>query len=239
MSNTYFQFKQFIIHQENCAMKVCTDACLFGAWVAEKVGNGQMKVDSVLDIGAGTGLLSLMIAQRSDARIDAVELDEQAAQQATDNFELSNRKERLQVIQGDIRTIHLGKKYALIISNPPFFENDLKSNDAQRNLALHSQELGLEELLDVVQKQLSDHGKFAVLLPYHRKEAFTNLALAQGFFPEEEACVKQTPSHNYFRVMFLFGRQPADIKKDFIIIREREQYTSAFTKLLKDYYLKL
>lgn len=239
MSNTYFQFKQFIIHQQNCAMKVCTDACLFGAWVAGKVGRGQMAVDSALDIGTGTGLLSLMIAQRSDARIDAVELDEHAAQQAAENFELSNWGERLQVIQGDIRTVHLGKKYDLIISNPPFFENDLKSPDAQRNLALHSQELGLDELLAAAKKQLSDNGKFAVLLPYHRKEAFIKLALNEGFFFEEEVVVKQTPSHNYFRVMFLFGREPVTSKNESIVIRDREQYTSAFTELLKDYYLKL
>ncbi|MES2372934.1 MAG: methyltransferase [Bacteroidota bacterium] len=239
MSNTYFQFKQFIIHQQNCAMKVCTDACLFGAWIAGKVGGGQMAVDSVLDIGTGTGLLGLMIAQRSNAKIDAVELDEPAAQQAAENFELSNWREKLQVIQGDIRTVHLGKNYDLIISNPPFFENDLKSPDAQRNLALHSQELGLDELLATVKKQLTDNGKFAVLLPYHRKETFIKLALGEGFFVEEETSVKQTPSHNYFRIMFLFGKEPIATKRESIVIRDGEQYTSEFTDLLKDYYLKL
>jgi tRNA1Val (adenine37-N6)-methyltransferase len=142
-----------------------------------------MAVDSVLDIGTGTGLLSLMIAQKSNARIDAVELDEHAAQQAAENFELSNWKERLQVIQGDIKTVHLGKKYDFIISNPPFFENDLKSPDAQRNLALHSQELGLDELFSAIKKHWLINGKFAVLLPYHRKEAFRSLALEEGFFP--------------------------------------------------------
>lgn len=220
-------------------MKVCTDACLFGAWVAEKVGRGQMAVDSVLDIGTGTGLLSLVMAQRFPAKIDAIELDEHAAQQAAENFELSKWREKLQVIQGDVRTIHLGKKYDLIISNPPFFENDLKSPDAQRNLALHSQELGLEELLAAVKKQLNDKGKFAVLLPYHRKDAFIQLALNEGFFPEEEASVKQTPLHTYFRVMFLFGRERVAAKNESIVIRDGEQYTVAFTELLKDFYLKL
>jgi tRNA1Val (adenine37-N6)-methyltransferase len=239
MSNTYFQFKQFIIHQQNCAMKVCTDACLFGAWVAGKVERGQLSFDSVLDIGTGTGLLSLMMAQKSMARIDAIELDEHAAQQATENFELSNWSERLQVIPGDIKTVHLGKKYDFIISNPPFFENDLKSRDTQRNLALHSQELGLDELISSIKKQLADHGKFAVLLPYHRKEAFARLAFDEGFSLEEEACVKQTPLHNYFRVMFLFGSEPVAVKNESIIIRDGEQYTSVFTDLLKDYYLKL
>ncbi|MES2328748.1 MAG: methyltransferase [Bacteroidota bacterium] len=239
MSNTYFQFKQFIIHQESCAMKVCTDACLFGAWMAGKVVGGQMAVDSVLDIGAGTGLLSLMIAQQSAARIDAVELDKHAATQASDNFELSKWKERLQLIQGDIKTLHLGKKYDLIISNPPFFENDLKSADTQRNLALHSNELSLPELLAAIKKHLAENGKFAVLLPYHRKIEFEKLALEEGFFVEEEISVKQTPAHNFFRMMFLFGKEACVAKTDSLTIRDGEQYTSEFIDLLREYYLKL
>jgi len=111
MSNTYFRFKQFTIHQDRCAMKVCTDACLFGAWLAEKVNGWQLADISILDLGAGTGLLSLMLAQQNTARIDAVELDENAAEQAAENFDTSPWRNRLQVIQGDIRTVHLGKKY--------------------------------------------------------------------------------------------------------------------------------
>ncbi len=238
MSNTYFQFKQFIIHQDNCAMKVCTDACLFGAWIAQQVGD-YTNIDSILDVGTGTGLLSLMVAQQSPAIIDAVELDEAAAEQARDNFELSPWKERLQVIQGDVRKIHFGKKYQLIISNPPFFEDDLKSADAKRNLALHSAALGFEEFLTVIKNYLLPEGKFAVLLPYHRKDAFIKMAAEYSFFPEKEIAVQQTAVHAYFRAMLLFTAREGPIKKSILIIREEDHYTEAFTELLNDYYLKL
>jgi tRNA1Val (adenine37-N6)-methyltransferase len=243
MSNTYFQFKQFTIHQDHCAMKVCTDACLFGAWVGAKVkthlSRAGTKVKNALDIGAGTGLLSLMIAQECDIMIDAVELDENAAEQAADNFELSPWKERLQVLQGDIRKIHLGRKYELVISNPPFFENALKSPDGKRNLALHSEMLGLEELIDVVQEHLADDALFAVLLPFDRKDACIALATTQGLHLAEETAVKQSNTHSFFRAMLLFATVPSDISRTSMNIREDDGYSEAFTSLLKPYYLKL
>ncbi len=239
MSNTYFQFKEFTIHQEHCAMKVCTDACLFGAWAGKKDDGWQMTDGRVLDIGAGTGLLSLMVAQRSKAMIDAVELDEEAARQAADNFEASPWEKRCQVIQGDARTVHLGRKYDLIISNPPFFEHDLKSGNAQRDLALHSESLNFSELLTVIKKYLADNGRFALLLPWHRKSEFEELAFGEGFYVTESVSVKQTPNHSYFRAMLLFGsiQQPALTSE--IIIREGDSYSMEFSKLLQDYYLNL
>ena len=220
-------------------MKVCTDACLFGAWVGGKVGGWEMVVDSILDIGTGTGLLSLMLAQKSTAHIDAIELDEHAAEQAAENFETSEWKQRLQVITADTRTVHLGKKYDLIISNPPFFENDLKSGNTQRNLALHSQELSLTELLAVISKHISDTGKFALLLPYHRKPEFEKLAADTGFYLEESVSVKQTPNHNFFRLMFLFGRTKVTGMESEMYIRNEDVYGEEFMDLLRDYYLKL
>ncbi|MEA3425438.1 MAG: methyltransferase [Bacteroidota bacterium] len=238
MSNSFFQFKQFTIHQERCAMKVCTDACLFGAWMAAKTTHIGAD-SSILDIGAGTGLLSLMLAQQNRARIDAVELDEHAAEQAAENFEASPWQERLQVIRGDIRSVHLGKKYALIISNPPFFENDLKSTDSRRNLALHSEALSLEELLAAALAHLTDHGQLAILLPYHRKQAFEELAAAKGCYLNEAISVKQTPAHPCFRAMLLFGRVKTTPQMQTIVIREGDAYTAPFRTLLAPYYLKL
>ena len=241
MSNTYFRFKQFTVQQDRCAMKVCTDACLFGAWVGRKMteGRGKMTDGRGLDIGAGTGLLSLMLAQQTVLQMDAIELDKEAAEQALENFEASPWKERLLLIEGDARLVHLGRKYDLIISNPPFFNNDLKSDDAQRNLALHSRELSFSELMAVIKQHLAPGGKFAVLLPFHRKDAFEKIALREGFAPEEIVLVKQTPVHAYFRVMYLFSTIPVSTNQSVITILEGEQYSAVFTGLLKDYYFKL
>ena len=239
MSNTYFQCKQFIIHQERCAMKVCTDACLFGAWIAGQLRSEKYEVRTILDIGAGTGLLSMMLAQQSTAFIDAIELDEDAAEQAAENFEATPWKEKLQVIRADARTVHLGRKYDLIISNPPFFRNDLKSDDTKRNLALHSEALSLEELLLVIRKYLVENGRFALLLPFHRTAECKELAKASGFYPAEEVSVRQTPNHAYFRTMLLFSGTECIEKHTTLTIREEDRYTAAFTELLKDYYVQL
>lgn len=220
-------------------MKVCTDACLFGGWISKIVGSWQMKDGRALDIGAGTGLLSLMLAQQTNLQIDAIEMDTDAAAQAFENFETSAWKERLQIIEGDAKLVHLGRKYDLIISNPPFFDNDLKSPDALRNLALHSRELNLPELLAVIKKHLAANGKFAVLLPWHRKEEFEKMVLSEGFYLEETVAVRQTLRHPFFRVMFLFAATPVAATQHTITIREGDQYSDAFTDLLREYYLKL
>lgn len=237
MPNNYFQFKQFIVHQDKCAMKVCTDACLFGAYVADKFQRTTPKFH-VLDIGTGTGLLSLMLAQKNNtAQIDAVEIDKAAAQQAKENFRISPWKNRLHLHHTPIQQFGFNT-YDLIISNPPFYQNDLKTDDAKRNLAMHSAALGLDDLLDIIQIHLLPHGKFAVLLPYHRSANFQNHALLKDFFLEEEICMKQTPKHSYFRSMLFFGRSKTQTKHSEIIITgEKGKYTREFNELLTDYYL--
>lgn len=219
-------------------MKVCTDACLFGAWVAEKLQNTNYEVRSVLDIGVGTGLLSLMLAQKTEARIDAVELDEPAAEQAAENFANSPWQKRLQLIQGDAKLLSFEKKYDCIISNPPFFDNDLKSNNAKRNLALHSEALSLVELVSIVQNNLANQGRFAVLLPFHRQQEMIALSEKNNLFLQEKASVKQSDKHAYFRTMLLFGKQQATESESEITIREGENYSAIFQQLLADYYLK-
>lgn len=238
MSNSFFKFKQFTIQQQHCAMKVCTDACLFGSWLSARarVLPGQ----SILDIGTGTGLLSLMMAQRSEAFIDAVEIDEAAAQQAAMNFDASPWAERLNLITGDIKKLAFTKKYDLVFSNPPFFAHHLKSEDSKRNLALHSDALNLEELLSVVVKVLAEKGKFAVLLPAQQAEEMEKLAATQGLQVEEKVWVKQTPRHPWFRVFLLFFAHPAaTVNKEITIKDEFNEYTQEFVALLKDYYLFL
>jgi tRNA1Val (adenine37-N6)-methyltransferase len=239
MPNNYFEFKQFKVEQDKCAMKVCTDACLFGAFVASKFQVTNSKFH-VLDIGTGTGLLSLMLARKNEnASIDAVEIDRAAAEQAKENFRNSPWKDRLHIHHQPIQEFGFNK-YDLIISNPPFYENDLKSDSAKRNLALHSTALGLDDLLDIILKHLGSNGKFGVLLPYHRSANFINHALLKDFHLVEEVSVKQTPKHPYFRSMLLFGRDKVLTKHSDICIKEKnDEYSDEFRELLKDYYLNL
>ncbi len=241
MPNSFFKFKQFTIHQDKCAMKVCTDACLFGAWLSETILNFEFPISNCLDIGTGTGLLALMYAQKNTrVIIDAIEIDEAAAAQAAFNFHASSWKERLNIICGDIKDRVTEKKYDLIICNPPFFENDLKSDDAKRNLALHSAALSFEELLSRVQENISARGIFAVLLPYHRSVYFEELAKQKQFYLKERVFVKQTPKHHFFRSMLLFSlQQTPSIEKEIIIQNAQNQYAPEFAELLKDYYLYL
>lgn len=241
MPNHFFRFKQFTIHQEHCAMKVCTDACLFGAWVANSIVTEKLLSNYILDIGAGTGLLSLMLAQElNTSNIHAIEIEEAAAKQALDNVSASPWHERIHIFNTSIQAFHSSQQYDFIISNPPFFENDLASKNAQRNVALHSHQLGLEELLTAVQKQLTASGHFAVLLPFHRTHAFEALAQKAKFYLHQKALVQQTPAHVPFRSMLLFGREQKTLKKTSIIIKDSDgKYTDAFIALLKPYYLYL
>ncbi len=243
MPNNYFMFKKFTVQQEYCAMKVCTDTCLFGAWLAEKNNNLEAKDLRVLDIGTGTGLLSLMIAQKiKGSKIDAAEIDEPAAIQAAANFEASPWKEHLTVYHTSIQHFNrsTNQHYNLIICNPPFFENDLKSNDDKRNIALHDGALTLEELLSIIDARLCKDGNFAVLLPYHRTVFFELLAAERKLYLKEKVLVKQTPTHNYFRSMLLFCRQKITASEKEIAIKNVNNiYSAEFTTLLKDYYLNL
>jgi len=242
VANHFFQFKQFTVHQEHCAMKVCTDACLFGAWAVNRIKNSASKIKNCLDIGTGTGLLSLMLAQKCNAIIDSVEIDDAAAQQAGENFEASPWKERITLHYGPVQQFNpsIHPPYNFIISNPPFFENDLKSDDSKRNIALHSEALSLKELLESIQVLLQKEGKFAVLLPYHRSASFEQLAGSKGFYLEEKVAVKQTPEYNYFRSMLYFGYTSfITEEKEMVIQTKKGGYTKDFVGLLKDYYLHL
>lgn len=238
MPNTYFQFKQFRIEQEKSAMKVTTDACLFGAWMADKIEKKIIQPASVLDIGSGTGLLSLMIAQKSCSEIDAIEIDEKAYGQTKQNFTESRYSNRLLVFNADVKDWVSDKKYDLIICNPPFFENDLKSGDQNKNLAKHHDGLTLKELLYSIKNNLALDGNFSVLLPFHRMTYFKTLATENHFYLKEELLVRQTPTHSHFRALLLYGANDAPyVSNELIIKDENGKYTEAFDGLVKDYYL--
>ncbi|MEO9210797.1 MAG: methyltransferase [Ginsengibacter sp.] len=238
MRNTYFQFKQFKINQEKSSLKVCTDSCLLGALLAKKIEEKEICPNSILDIGAGTGLLSLMLAQKTDALIDAVEIDDYSFEEMNSNFSQSPWHEQLQAFNADIKSFKSEKKYDFIISNPPFFENSLKSQHAQKNIAKHQDGLTLEELLGCIKSLLNESGIFALLLPFHRAEYFKSIAQEQGYFLKEEFQIKQTPAHSYFRSILLFSIEKMDTKFQSLMIKnENEVYNPIFKNLLEDYYL--
>lgn len=241
MPNDYFRFKQFTVKQDKCAMKVCTDACLFGAWVADQIKSFLQK--QILDIGAGTGLLSLMIAQQlPNAYIDVIEIDEDAAQQAKENFESSPWQNRLHVYHSSIQkfALHASKKYDIIISNPPFYEHDLKSNDTKRNLALHSSDLKLDELISIAEKLLKDDGKLFVLLPYHRTAALEKILMQHKLYARKIVLVKQHSKSDFFRVMFCISKACGEVFIEEIIISDgNNSYSNMFIKLLAAYYMNL
>ena len=224
-------------------MKVCTDACLFGALVADHITRlpAGKQFDHCLDIGTGTGLLSLMVAQKNNAiKIDAVEIDAAAAEQAGNNIAASPWAGNIQVFNEDMLHFDPQKKYDCIISNPPFFEDDLQSADKAKNTARHDTSLNLLQLLQVVEDQLGPDGFFAVLLPYHRVGYFIEEAEKKGFHLINQILVMQTTKHNFFRGILFFKRKKTEPGFTEIIIKDNgNDYTPEFVAALKDYYLFL
>jgi tRNA1Val (adenine37-N6)-methyltransferase len=237
MANSYFRLRKFTIKQDKCAMKICTDACLFGATIANK------KIPAVkwLDIGTGTGILPLMIAQKNDkVVIDTVEIDADAALQAKDNIAITAWAPRIQVINEDILTFKPDATYDCIISNPPFFENNLKSPDETVNKAKHNVSLDLHQLLKFVDANLSDNGNFAIMLPYQGLKIFIAEAEKNNLYLAEQLLVKQTIKHKFFRAILFFKRKQSEPQYHQIIIKELDNsYTTDFAAALKDYYLFL
>ena len=238
MANSYFQFKQFTIQQDKCAMKVCTDACVFGAFVAEYLA--PQKLNNCLDIGTGAGLLSLMLAQKNDMGMDTVEINTEAYLQAKENIENSIYKNKISIHNQNILEFDNKEKYDFIISNPPFYEGDLMSSQQNKNQAKHNESLTLPKLLQSIIRLLKDNGEFAVLLPFHRIIEFELLANDLNYFVQKEILMKQTPKHPYFRCIQIYScTQLIKTTSDLIIKDENNLYTNSFVELLKDYYLHL
>lgn len=241
MANSYFQFKQFTIHHDRCAMKVTTDACLFGSLLPASAQEGAV---SALDIGTGTGLLSLMFAQKNPtAVIDAIEMDADAARQAAENVAASPWGDRIKIIRADAREYDYGKKYDVIISNPPFYEKELKGDNIKKNLAHHNEGLLLPELVDIIKKNLAPGGRFYLLLPYKRKEEVKRLFTGHRLPVQRVTFVRQSARHDYFRMVLEgkpeTGEQTETMIGEISIRDENDGYTPEFVSLLKEYYLHL
>lgn len=245
MRNTYFQFKLFRVDQDLCALKVCTDACIqgaaTGAWLRDhlKADRGASGL-RVLDIGTGTGLLSLMIAQALPAAaLDAVELDPHAAQQAGKNFSRSPWSGRLKLFEADIRNFAPERDYHAVICNPPFYENDLKSGDPGKDVAKHAVALNFTTLLEVFGHLVHREGYFSVMLPFARFQGWQVMARAAGFYPRYLLEVSQSPAHGSFRTIGIFqrgGEQSVDTER-LCIVDAAGKYTPEARRLLGDYYL--
>ncbi len=245
MPNNYFQFKEFKVTQQSAAMKVTTEGCLFGAWVADYLSvskNNRPSPFYCLDIGAGTGLLSLMVAQKNeDVFIDAIELVPETAEEARQNVTESKWSEMIRVSTDDVLKFRheCNKQYDFIFSNPPFFEKDLVSIHQARNIAMHSVALNLEELLNSVNMLLSPFGTCAVLIPAVRAKQFIEMAANVGLFVLYTLTIMQTEKHDAFRVFYILVREATLPQMSEMFIKIENQYSPSFKKLLKDYYLNL
>lgn len=235
MGNAFFQFKQFIIHQSEASLKVCTESCVFGACIPAE------QSEKILDIGTGTGLLTLMLAQRSNATISAVEIDEASTREAKKNFELSPWNRRLKLYHGDIKKVKLTDKFDLIVSNPPFFINQLKSSDKRTNTALHGSDLQPQDLCEIVNSHASEKARFFVLLPEQELSLLRQKMEATGWIFFYEMNIYQQAGKKIFRQIggFCKNEDLAFSQQNLIIYEEQRSYSTEFIELLKNYYLYL
>ncbi len=234
-----FSFKQFSIQQDRCAMKIGTDGVLLGAWTP--IENNPF---SILDIGAGTGVIALMLAQRSNAeQIDALEIDEEAYEQSVDNFENSPWSDRLFCFHAGLDEFveEPEDEYDLIVSNPPFYTDDYKSENEQRDLARFADAMPFEDLIEAADLLLSENGIFAVIIPFKEEQNFLALAKDYELYPLKITHVKGTPTTEIKRSLLAFSRnENAIITPDELIIEtSRHQYTTEYIELTKDFYLKM
>jgi tRNA1Val (adenine37-N6)-methyltransferase len=241
MSIKRFQFKQFSIKQEKSAMKIGTDAVLLGAWCSI-----SHFPDKILDIGSGTGIISLMLAQRSDAEIiDAIEIDENAYEQSVENFEQSVWADRLYCyycsLQDFVNEISDEEEtYDLIVSNPPFYNDDSETENESRNKARFTSSLSFEDLLLGVSKILSESGFFSVIIPFKEEENFVKIANENQLFLNKVCRVQGNPTSELKRSLLSFSFQKSPIQESYLIIEtERHQYTKEYINLTKDFYLKM
>jgi tRNA1Val (adenine37-N6)-methyltransferase len=234
-----FKFKQFSVEQDRCAMKIGTDGVLLGAWTP--IENNPF---SILDIGAGTGIIALMLAQRSNAeQIDALEIDEEAYEQSVDNFENSPWSDRLFCFHAGLDEFveEPEDEYDLIVSNPPFYTDDYKSDNEQRDLARFADAMPFEDLIEAADLLLSENGIFALIIPFKEEENFLALASAYELYPVKITRVKGTPTSEIKRSLLAFTRKETiDFQIDTLIIEtSRHQYTPQYIELTKDFYLKM
>lgn len=235
MGGDQFQFKQFTIIQDRCAMKVGTDGVLLGAWTNPK---GARRI---LDIGTGTGLIALMLAQRSQAEIDAVEIDLAACLQARENVARSPWFQRITVHHCRLQdyTPPAEQLYDLLVANPPFFTNVYKAANPTRSLARHDDQLTLSDLLESADRLLTKEGRLTVIYPSTAINLCHKLVQKQGFFCNQTVWIKPTPYSPPKRVLMEISRSSfSHGDAEITIEKSRHIYTSEFIDLVREFYLK-
>jgi tRNA1Val (adenine37-N6)-methyltransferase len=234
-----FKFKQFSVNQNQCAMKIGTDGVLLGAWTPI---DNQPK--TILDIGTGTGIIALMLAQRGNAQqIDALEIDENAYEQAVDNFENSPWSDRLFCFHAGLDEFveEPEDEYDLIVSNPPFYSEDYRSENVQRDLARFQEAMPFEDLIEAAALLLSENGIFTVIIPFKEEENFLALAKEYELFPIKITRVKGSHTTPIVRSLLAFKRyELAVLSADELVIEiSRHEYTPEYIELTKEFYLKM
>lgn len=236
MPNNVFAFKQFNVKQDKCAMKVGTDAVLLGAWVEPK--NAKF----ILDIGTGTGVIALMLAQKTNASIIGIDIDLAATQQAQENVDESKFKDQIKIIHTSLQEFVkvTDLKFEMIVSNPPFFEQSLKSIDEKRSNARHADVLPFDDLLNCVVKLLDETGKFCLILPTLEADKFKNMAHKKGLYLSKLLRIKsRSDKDSDKRHLMQFEFKPNEFSENTLVIEneERHHYTNDYKELTKDYYL--
>lgn len=233
-----FSCKQFSVADNQCAMKVGTDAILLGAWVPL-----SPKVNKILDIGAGSGIITLMMAQRSVANtVDGLEIEPNAYQQAVENFENSKWEDRLFCYHASFAEFvdEVDESYDVIVSNPPFYPEDYQTVCKERNLARFQNSLPPDHLFTGAYKLLNEDGVFAVIIPFSLENLIIETAKEVGLYPDQLCRVKGNPASNYVRTMMAFKKAShGKIRKNELIIeKKRHCYTDEYKQLTQDFYLK-
>jgi tRNA1Val (adenine37-N6)-methyltransferase len=236
MANSYFQFKRFTVCQQHCAMKVGTDGTLLGAWAAAPQAPGR-----ILDIGTGTGLIALMMAQRfPEALVTAIDIDEMAVSQAAENVAASPFADRISVVAADLQTFRTAEKFDSIVCNPPFFEDSLTCPDPQRTEARHTVTLGYRQLMESVFRLLKDDGLFSVIIPTDCRARLESEAHLRGFFISRVCSIQTTPRKAPKRYMIEMTKQPVnEVDTTNGVLESSPQIRSDwYHELTKEFYIK-
>jgi tRNA1Val (adenine37-N6)-methyltransferase len=234
MIETPFKFKKFILYHQKSTLKVGTDAILLGAWACTE------NAEKILEIGCGCGIITLMLAQRSNATIDAVEIDFNSTEEAKRNAEISEWKNRINIQNISFQDFIKDKKevYDLIVSNPPYFSNSLKSNDLNKNLAKHNDSLSYKELASGISKLLKANGKATIILSKSESKTFKNIALENGLYCNKEMEVYPKTGLKSNRLLMQFEKQKLEPEtKKISILDVNNKHTTEFIDLCKDFYL--